>query len=103
MKKQILILTFILVASIASISNVFGQNATPGSAPMPLTCSDGALTPMAGKSYDYQAEFAPTGGDAYWYATKSTTFMTLPTLPCSTMCFRHLKRTRSSSAMLITS
>lgn len=76
MKKQILILSFFVLALIAGTTNSFGQNAAPGSAPMPLTCTDGPLNPMAGKSYDYQAEFAPVGGDAYWYGTKSTTFMT---------------------------
>ncbi|HEY3389808.1 MAG TPA: hypothetical protein VGK38_09570, partial [Prolixibacteraceae bacterium] len=32
--------------------------------------------PVAGRPYDYSAIISPLGGKAYWYATKSTTFMT---------------------------
>ncbi len=34
------------------------------------------MHPIAGKPYDYSAILNPTGGTTYWYATKSTTFVT---------------------------
>lgn len=67
MKKQILI----LVLAVFTAVTVFGQ-ALPGSLPKPLTCIGTALTPFAGRPYDYKATFAPDGGAAFWYATKST-------------------------------
>jgi hypothetical protein len=34
------------------------------------------LHPIAGKPYNYSAILNPAGGTSYWYATKSTTFVT---------------------------
>lgn len=75
MKKQILFLTFLVLATVASVSNSYGQ-ATAGSTPRPLTSCDldDPLQPVAGRPYTYQAVINPAGGTAYWYATNSTTF-----------------------------
>jgi hypothetical protein len=71
MKKQLLIL---VVALSATASAAFSQ-ALPGTKPVPLTCIlTDPLQPVAGRPYDYSAIINPTGGTAYWYATKSTTF-----------------------------
>ena len=75
MKKQGLIFVFIVLATIASLSSTYGQ-AVPGSLPKPLTCPNGPLTPVAGQPYDYSATFAPDGGTAFWYATKSINIVT---------------------------
>jgi hypothetical protein len=73
MKKQIFILVVMFVAATAT---VFGQ-ALPGTKAVPLTCAaNDPLNPIAGRPYDYTAIINPTGGTAYWYATKSTTFTT---------------------------
>jgi hypothetical protein len=73
MKKQILILVLVLVAS---ISTAWSQ-ALPGSSPRPLIdCETGPLNPIAGVPYDYSAEVIPDGGTAYWFATfDNTTFI----------------------------
>ncbi|MCX6220396.1 MAG: hypothetical protein NTZ69_05355 [Bacteroidia bacterium] len=68
-----LILLVLLTGMVAT--SAFGQ-ATTGSAPRPITCTDDPLHPMAGKPYDYSAILAPAAGSTYWYATKSTTFVT---------------------------
>ncbi len=61
---------------IAATATVFGQ-ALPGTKAVPLTCAaNDPLNPIAGRPYDYTAIINPTGGTAYWYATKSTTFTT---------------------------
>ena len=77
MKKQIFIL---VLAIFASATAVFGQPKATNDAsisPVPLQCpTNDPLNPIAGWSYDYKAVIAPTGGSAYWYATKSTTFTT---------------------------
>jgi hypothetical protein len=72
MKQLILLL---LVTGMVA-TTAFGQTAVTGSAPRPLSCSDDPLHPIAGKPYDYSAILSPTGGTTYWYATKSTTFIT---------------------------
>lgn len=72
MKRMILSM---LVTSMVAAS-AFAQTAVTGSAPVPVTCSDDPLHPIAGKPYDYSAILNPTGGNTYWYATKSTTFVT---------------------------
>ncbi len=71
MKQLILLL---LVTGMVA-TTAFGQALT-GSAPQPTTCTDDPLHPIAGKPYDYSAIINPTGGTTYWYATKSTTFIT---------------------------
>jgi hypothetical protein len=56
-------------------TTAFGQ-AIKGSDPLPVTCTNDPLHPIAGKPYDYSAILNPTGGTSFWYATKSTTFVT---------------------------
>src|SRR5665647_1724062 len=68
-----LILLVLLTGMVAT--SAFGQ-ATTGSAPRPISCTDDPLHPIAGKAYDYSAILAPAAGSTYWYATKSTTFVT---------------------------
>ena len=72
MKRLILL---VLVTGMVAAS-AFAQTAVTGSAPQPVTCTDDPLHPIAGKPYDYSAIINPTGGTSYWYATKSTTFVT---------------------------
>jgi len=73
MKKQILLL---IMAILTAATTAFSQ-ALPGTLPVPLTCSaTDPLNPIAGRPYDYSAIINPTGGTAFWYATKSTTFTT---------------------------
>lgn len=74
MRKSIL-LTGIL--TLFSVTMMFGQ-ATHNSDPIALggTCSDTALTPIAGKSYDYSVIVNPTGGNFQWWATKDPNFIT---------------------------
>jgi len=69
---------FFLLALVTGMvaTSAFGQTAITGSAPQPTTCTDDPLHPIAGKPYDYSAILNPTGGSTYWYATKSTTFVT---------------------------
>jgi hypothetical protein len=72
MKKQLIILSSLLALN----SAVFSQ-ALPGTKAVPLTCDlSNPLQPVAGRPYNYSAVINPTGGTAYWYATKSTSFMT---------------------------
>ena len=74
MKKQILILAFLLVAVFAGVTNSYGQ-AVAGSAPQPITCVTDAFHPRAGVPYDYSATVSPALGSAYWFATTATTFI----------------------------
>jgi hypothetical protein len=69
-----LILSLLVTGMVAT--NAFAQTAVTGSAPQPVTCTNDPLHPIAGKPYDYAAIINPTGGTSYWYATKSTTFVT---------------------------
>jgi len=71
--KQLILL---LLGTGMVAATAFGQTAVTGSAPRPISCSDDPLHPIAGKPYDYSAILNPTGGTSYWYATKSTTFVT---------------------------
>ncbi len=73
--KQLILL--ILVTGMAATS-AFAQltNAVTVSAPQAVSCTNDPLHPIAGKPYDYSAILNPTGGTTYWYATKSTTFVT---------------------------
>jgi hypothetical protein len=75
MKKQILILVFLVMAVFANVNVSYGQ-ALPGSLPKPILCTTGPLEPIAGRPYDYSATFAPDGGTAFWYATKSMNIVT---------------------------
>jgi hypothetical protein len=69
-----LILSMLVTGMVAT--SAIAQNAATGSAPIPVICTDDPLHPIAGKPYDYSAILNPTGGTTYWYATKSTTFVT---------------------------
>ena len=69
-----LILSMLVTIMVAT--SALAQNAVTGSTPIPVACSDDPLHPIAGKPYDYSAILNPTGGTTYWYATKSTTFVT---------------------------
>ena len=57
MKKQILFLTFMVLATIASVNQAIAQ--TPHDAP---TCTATALSPAAGELYTYEVEIPSTGG-----------------------------------------
>lgn len=72
MKKQLLLTAFLLLTG---LTVTFGQ-AVQGSAPRPLTCTTGPWSPIAGVPYDYSADVSPLNGNAFWYATTSTTFVT---------------------------
>ena len=75
MKKQIFILVMVLFAIFNTVTAQ--PYAVSGTKPIALSCAtNDPLNPIAGKSYDYSALIAPTGGTAYWYATQSTTFTT---------------------------
>jgi len=69
-----LILSLLVTGMVATTA--LAQNAVTGTAPKPTTCVNDPLHPIAGKPYDYSAILNPTGGTTYWYATKSTTFVT---------------------------
>ncbi len=71
MKKQFFILAIVLF----STSMVFGQM-KKGSDPLPLSCTPGPLTPMAGVPYDYAATVVPANGNFTWWATKDFNFIT---------------------------
>lgn len=73
MKKQILFLTFFVLASFAGVTDVMGQAVT-GSAPRGIDCVDGPLNPIAGKEYTYQAGSNQTGDYTFW-ATKDWNFI----------------------------
>ena len=79
MKKQILFLSFFVLALLAGVTNVFGQGALPSTiAPNALTgCDDGPLHPLPGKSYPYVV--SSTSGDTptswTWWATKNPNFI----------------------------
>ncbi len=76
MKKQIFILVILFVAVFANVSKSYGADATIGLAPRPLTfVTTDAMNPIAGRPYTYSAIIDPVGGKAYWYATKSISFM----------------------------
>ena len=68
-----LILMIVVTGMVAT--SAFGQAVT-GTAPRPVSCTDDPLHPIAGKPYDYSSILNPAGGSTYWYATKSTTFVT---------------------------
>ncbi len=76
MKKHLFISVLSIMTLATSLTSTFGQTAVKNSAPRPLTCTESPLNPIAGKPYDYSATFNPDGGKVFWYATKSTTFMT---------------------------
>jgi hypothetical protein len=74
MKNRLLVFCFAMFAASLLANRSYGQ-LVAGSAPKPLACPNDPLNPIAGKPYDYSASFNPAGGTAFWYATKSTTFI----------------------------
>ncbi|MGQ8338925.1 hypothetical protein ACUNWD_20370 [Sunxiuqinia sp. A32] len=76
MKKQIFILTFLVLALIAGTSNLFGQTAVHNSNPeAAVSCTNDALHPIAGTPYEYSVTTDPTGGTYTWWATTNTSFI----------------------------
>ena len=75
MKKQFLILVFLVVAVFASVTMSYGQNAVVGTAPRGISCVDDAMHPLAGKQYTYQATSNQTGNYTFW-ATKNVNLIT---------------------------
>jgi len=76
MKKQILILVCLVMATFAT-TNVFGQGATHFSSPKAsVGCANDALRPMAGKPYDYIVSSNDATPKYTWWATTTPTFMT---------------------------
>lgn len=79
MKKQILFLTFFVLAVFAGMNDVFGQavNNTDAQA---VSCVDplnlNPLTPIAGVPYRYEADVAPALGTANWFVTTDINFIT---------------------------
>ncbi len=76
MKKQILFLSFLVLASFAGMKDVFGQAVT-WSAPQTFSCTNDALHPIAGKPYTYAASVNdPTGaGEWRFWATTDNDFI----------------------------
>jgi len=78
MKKQILFLSFLVLAVLASVTNSWAQPyATLGAAPRGVSCEDDELHPIAGKLYTYEVATNPaTGNQITWWATQDPTFVT---------------------------
>jgi hypothetical protein len=74
MKKQILLITFFVLALFAGTLTTYGQ-AVHVSTPRGINCTDDALHPIAGKAYTYQAGSNQTGNYTFW-ATKDPNFIT---------------------------
>lgn len=72
MKKQLLLILTLILSASANL--VLGQ-ATHYSFPIPVACANGPLTPIAGKSYNYDVLVDPTGGNFQWWATTDQNFM----------------------------
>lgn len=83
MKKQILFLTFLMLAVFAGTIKSYAQevdhlDAAPAFCPTPitLTCSgDNALSPVAGQSYDYTITSSSVG-TLHWFVTDDASVMT---------------------------
>lgn len=76
MKKQILFIAFLVLATFAN-TMVFGQGAVKYSDPIPLVCVNDALHPIAGKKYTYEATGVGLGtGTFQFWATKDQNFIT---------------------------
>ncbi|KOH46637.1 hypothetical protein [Sunxiuqinia dokdonensis] len=84
MKKQILFLTFMVLAVLAGITKSFGQNLTtaPTGCPTPkaidATCvSSGPLNPIAGTTYEYTVSVSDPGNTTInWFVTTNANFIT---------------------------
>lgn len=82
MKKQILFLTFLVLAVMIGISKSYGQTAF-GVRTLDCAVTEGPLNPLLGKTYTYSvtipnsAEFTGTDGLQYlWRVTSEKTFVT---------------------------
>jgi len=76
MKKQILIIVLLVIATFAT-TNVFGQGATHFSGPKAsVSCVNNALNPIAGKPYDYIISSNDATLKYTWWATTTPTFIT---------------------------
>ena len=87
MKKQILFLSFFVLATLAGVTNVFGQMRPSTKAPNPLTnCVGSPLNPIAGTPYDYSVEIGNgvTPSSYTWWATKNPNFIDLTTFAADT-------------------
>ena len=73
MKKLIFII--MMLALMVSSNLVLGQTAVHNSWPMPISCANDPLHPIAGKPYTYNVDVTPTGGDFQWWATKDYNFI----------------------------
>ncbi|WP_299581053.1 hypothetical protein [uncultured Sunxiuqinia sp.] len=73
MKKQFLIQTFLALALLAGVNDALGQ-AVAGSATRGIVCTDGPLSPIAGKEYTYQATSNQTGDYTFW-STQDMSFI----------------------------
>lgn len=70
------LISILILVFFTTVTPTYGQ-ALPGTKPVPLSCTfTDPLTPVAGRAYDYSAIIHPLGGNAYWYATRSTIFTT---------------------------
>lgn len=77
MKKQILILVFLVVAVFASVTQSYGQTSVHHNKGQVLSCPNDPLHPMAGKQYIYDVTVTgSTAGDYTWWVTKDINFLT---------------------------
>jgi hypothetical protein len=75
MKKQILILAFLVLAIFASVNKSYGQ-AVHHNKGQVLSCPNDPLHPMAGKQYIYDVNSAnSTDGTYTWWVTKDVNFI----------------------------
>jgi len=75
MKKQLFFLFALALLAGTSAYSQIGPS-VPNSPPRPINCNDNALSPIAGKSYDYTAQGTPAGGNFQFWATKNQSFIT---------------------------
>ncbi len=86
MKKQILLLTFVITAILAGSTSVLAQliddpqlDAAVANCPIPLTLNcgtAGALNPLPGETYEYDIEVTPAGGTIHWFVTTDVNIIT---------------------------
>ncbi len=71
MKKQFLLIALAVFAAVT----VNGQQAIHNSVPRPVSLTDDAGHPIAGKPYTYEATGTPAGGNFLFWATKDANFI----------------------------
>jgi hypothetical protein len=77
MKKQFLILVFLVVALFASVTMSYGQTAVHHNKGQVLSCPNDPLHPIAGKTYIYDVKTTgSTDGTYTWWVTKDVNFIT---------------------------